>query len=442
MNIFAPQLKPKKVNPFKKAFLHLDGDSFFAACEVALNPSLRGKPVVTGLERGIASAMTYEAKAKGITRGMRLFEMKKICPEVIILPSDYETYSIFSERMYNIVRRYAPNVEEYSIDECFADISEEVERIYLKGGGLKEVTALAQAIKDDLTQELGMTFSVGVGSTKVIAKIGSKLNKPNGLTVIAPDQVKNCIANIPINKIWGIGASTSVTLSKKGIRSALDFAERPEWWVREQVSKPYVAIWNELNGVSVMDIKKSDDHVYKSMSKTRTFTPATDDKYYVFSELSKNIEGVCLRARKAGLLTPRVSYFIKTSDFRYQGMEISLEKYVNTPEVIIEAVKKTFDSVFRPGTKYRASGITISGLVEDRGVQPDLFNYSPKRDALFEVYRKVDDITREYGRQTVFLASSLKAMQREDDDERLSKRNSLICKNNRMLAIPFMGEVR
>lgn len=440
MNIFAPQLK--KDNPFKKAFLHLDGDSFFAACEVALNPSLRGKPVVTGLERGIASAMTYEAKALGITRGMRLFEMKKMCPKVVILPSDYETYSIFSERMYSIVRRYAPKVEEYSIDECFADLTEEVGRIYAKGGGIKEVTALAQAIKDDLTRELGITFSVGIGPTKVLAKVGSKLNKPNGLSVIAPADIKARLSKIPIDKIWGIGASTSVFLFKKGVRTALDFTERPEWWVRENVSKPYVAIWSELSGVSVLDISHPEDHIYKSMSKTRTFTPATDDKSYVFSELSKNIEGVCLRARKAGLLTPRISYFIKTSDFCYQGMEISLEKYVNTPEVIIESVKKTFDAVFRPHTKYRASGITISGLVEDRGTQPDLFNPTPKRDALFEVYKKVDDITREYGRQTVFLASSLKAMQREDGDDRLHKRNSLICKNNRMLAIPFMGEVR
>ena len=106
-----------------RAILHIDGDSFFASCEVAKNPSLRGKPVITGKERGIVSACTYEAKARGVKRGVSLREALKMCPDAIILPSDYETYSIFSHRMYEIVRRYTPAVEEYSIDECFADLT-------------------------------------------------------------------------------------------------------------------------------------------------------------------------------------------------------------------------------------------------------------------------------------------------------------------------------
>ena len=106
---------------FPRAILHVDGDSFFASCEIARDPKLRGKPVVTGRERGIVSAMTYDVKARGVKRGMILSEARKLCPDAVILPSDYETYSLFSERMYEIVRRYTPTVEEYSIDECFAD---------------------------------------------------------------------------------------------------------------------------------------------------------------------------------------------------------------------------------------------------------------------------------------------------------------------------------
>ena len=108
---------------FPRAILHVDGDSFFASCEIARDPKLRGKPVITGRERGIVSAMTYDVKARGVKRGMILSEARKICPDAVILPSDYETYSLFSERMYEIVRRYTPTVEEYSIDECFADIT-------------------------------------------------------------------------------------------------------------------------------------------------------------------------------------------------------------------------------------------------------------------------------------------------------------------------------
>src|SRR3990167_5878482 len=146
---------------FPRAILHIDGDSFFASCEVAKNPALRGKPVVTGRERGIASSMTYEAKRLGVKRGMMLSEIKKVCPAVIILPSDYETYSLFSKRMYEIVRRYTPSVEEYSIDECFADLT-----------GLRRTLrmsypSIAATIKREMELELGMTFSMGLSCTKV-----------------------------------------------------------------------------------------------------------------------------------------------------------------------------------------------------------------------------------------------------------------------------------
>ncbi|MCK4799371.1 DNA polymerase IV, partial [Candidatus Parcubacteria bacterium] len=141
---------------FPRAIIHIDGDSFFVSCEIAKNPKLKGKPVVTGLERGIVSALSYEAKEKGVKRAMRIDEVKKICPDAIFLSSDYETYSLFSLRMYNIVRRYTPAVEEYSIDECFADLT-----------GLRRSLGMsyenmASKIKNELDSELGITFSVGL----------------------------------------------------------------------------------------------------------------------------------------------------------------------------------------------------------------------------------------------------------------------------------------
>ena len=109
---------PLTLGSFPRAILHIDGDAFFASCEQSRRPKLQGRPVVTGKERGIAASMSYEAKACGVTRGMRLSEIRKLCPEAVILPSDYETYSLLSKRFFAIVRRYTPDVEEYSIDEC------------------------------------------------------------------------------------------------------------------------------------------------------------------------------------------------------------------------------------------------------------------------------------------------------------------------------------
>src|SRR6266849_2033205 len=114
---------PLTLHAFPRAILHVDGDAFFASCEQSRRPQLQGRPVVTGKERGIAASMSYEAKARGVTRGMRLAEIRKRCPEAVILPSDYETYSLLSKRFFAIVRRYTPDVEEYSIGECFADVT-------------------------------------------------------------------------------------------------------------------------------------------------------------------------------------------------------------------------------------------------------------------------------------------------------------------------------
>ena len=113
--------QPLSIDSFPRAIVHIDGDAFFASCEQSRDPSLKGKPVITGKERGIAASLSYEAKALGVKRGMSLWEIKKICPDVIILPSDYETYSLLSKRLYSIVRRYTPTVEEYGIDECFKE---------------------------------------------------------------------------------------------------------------------------------------------------------------------------------------------------------------------------------------------------------------------------------------------------------------------------------
>src|SRR5262245_46452048 len=148
--------RPLTLHAFPRAMVHIDGDAFFASCEQSRDPRLKGKPVITGKERGIASSMSYEAKACGVTRGMRLFDIKRLCPEAIILPSDYETYSLLSKRFFTIVRRYTPDVEEYSIDECFADLTG------LRRPLRMSYERIAESIKRELDTELGFTFSVGL----------------------------------------------------------------------------------------------------------------------------------------------------------------------------------------------------------------------------------------------------------------------------------------
>ncbi|MFZ1075755.1 MAG: DNA polymerase IV [Minisyncoccia bacterium] len=427
---------------YPRAILHVDGDSFFASCEVAKNPSLRGKPVITGKERGIVSAASYEAKALGVKRGMRLSEVRKVCPNAIILPSDYETYSIFSERMYAIVRRYTPAVEEYSIDECFADLTGLRSRLHMN------YEQMAQKMKHELDTELGMTFSIGVSATKTLAKIGSKWKKPSGLTMIPLRDSGIFLGKTPVGSVWGIGPNTSALLNKFGIQTALDFAKKPEGWVKERVAKPYFETWQELNGIVANELDTLGRKGYQSISKTKTFTPPSTNPAFVFAQLSKNIENACIKARRWNLASPVIFFFLKTQEFKYHGYEIKLAYPTNIPQDILKEVSRYFPKIFKKGTLYRATGITLMGLSQTGGTQLDLFGSVQKSEAIKHVFENIDEVSEKYGKHTVFLGSSFGAMTHaahlgERGD--VAKRVTTLFKgetNRRRLAIPMLGEVK
>lgn len=411
------------MDTYPRAILHIDGDCFFAACEVARNPKLKGKPVVIGKERSMVTALTYEAKARGITRCMRISEAKKVCPEVVVIESDYETYCIYSQRMASIVRRYTPEVEEYSIDECFAELTGQDE--YFK----TSYEEIVRRIKHDLDTELGMTFSLGLSTTKVLAKIGSKWQKPSGLTCIPLSQRYGYLKELPIGNVWGIGSQTAFLLNRFGVKTAHDFVSKSEEWVEKNLAKPYLEIWKELNGESVLELNLEHKDNYQSISKTRTFTPPSRDKSYIYSQLSKNIEDACMKLRRHHLASKNLYFFIKTQDFKYQGLELRLPHLVCTPQEILKIVEEKFDQVYKPNTLYRATGINLNKLTKNH-IVIDLFGESNDIEKINTVYGFVDSLSHKFGRHAVFLGSSFKAL--GIAPQKHAKRH---------LGIPVLGEV-
>jgi len=401
-----------------KAILHIDGDSFFASCEVSLNHKLRGKPVVTGSERGIASAMSKEAKALGVTRGMPVFQVRKLFPEVIVLSSDYGMYELFAQRMFAIVRRYTDCVEEYSIDECFALLDE-----------WKPDTV--SQIKSDLQNELGMTFSLGLAPTKVLAKLASSQNKPDGLTILNTDGVNAFLKAVDIGKVWGIGGAISQKLRKMGIVTALDLKQQTEVWGRDNLDKPIMEIWYELNGVSLLKVSPSGEGgSQRSIQATKSFKPPTVDKNFLLSELSKNIENACVKARANKLVANKISYFLKSQEFRYYRTEMPLSNSLSTPADIISLVRSTLDSVYAPNLLYRATGVTLSGLVPRTKSQEDLFGNTAHNSRWDDIFETVDNLDKRYGSHSVVLASSLRSYRRSGKTGFYKRLN-----------IPYMGEV-
>ncbi len=426
---------------FPKAILHIDADAFFASCEQARDPRLKGRIVVTGKERGIASAVSYEGKAQGIKRGMTIQEIRRICPDVVHLPSDYETYSLYSARMFSIVRDHTNLVEEYSIDECFAELTG------LRRSRRQSYPQMAAAIKRDLDLKLGMTFSIGLAPSKVVAKIASKWKKPSGLTVISGRHLPEYLSQLPIGDVWGIGKQTAAYLSQYAIRTALDFAQRDEGWVQHHLTKPHTEIWKELRGESVLPLESEPKTDYKSVSKMKTFTPPSNDRSFVFGQLSKNLENACIKIRRYSLVARKVYFVLRTHDFRHHGYEITMSRATAFPNEILRVIAEHFDQVFKPGTRYRLSGVVLTHLVESKPLQLDLFDGPIKVEEMERVYESIDELDKRYGKHTVFLGSSMPAMTKSQHG---GERGEVAARRTQMfrgeterkrLGIPMLGDV-
>ncbi len=397
--------QPLTISSWPQAILHLDADAFFASCEQAIHPELRGRPVITGKERGIVAAASYEAKARGVSRGVRLSDVKKICPDAVILPSDYETYSLFSVRMFEILRRFSPDVEEYSIDEAFVDLTG------LRRSFHGPYSLIAEKMQQAVEQELGITVSVGVSLSKVLAKIASKHKKPRGITVIPGREIHRYLETLPLEKIWGIGPNTAAFLKKFGAETALDFARWDEALVAQRLSKPYREIWHELNGRSVYPVVTETKSSYQSVSKARTFTPPSTDEEFVFAQVSKNLENACIKARRYGLAASRLVVFLRRQDFASSGVEIKLTRPTAYPVELFGPLREGFRKLFRPRTPYRQTGVVLAGLVAEREVQYTLFDDTAKIGKMARVYEAVDELSRKFGKHTVQHGASLPTKQ-------------------------------
>jgi len=405
--------QPLTIRSWPQAILHLDADAFFASCEQAVHPELRGRPVICGKERGIVAAASYEAKARGVQRGVRLSDVKKLCPDAVVLPSDYETYSLFSVRMFEILRRFSPDVEEYSIDEAFVDLTG------LRRSFHGSYEMIAEKMQKTIETELGLSVSVGVSLSKVLAKVGSKHRKPHGLTFIPGREIHRYLQDLPVGKIWGIGPNTAAFLGKFGITTALEFARRDEKFIQQHLSKPYREIWHELNGRSVYPVTIESKSSYQSISKTKTFTPPSQDEEFVFAQLSKNLENACIKARRYQLAAARLMVFLRKQDFTDSGVELKLNRPTAYPVELFGPLREGFRHVYQPRTLYRQTGVVLAGLVPEAEVQFTLFDDVTKIEKMAKIYESVDQLSGKYGKHAIqHGASLLTKLQSQHEGER------------------------
>jgi len=389
-------------------FLHADGDSFFVACEIALNPEYKGKAVVVGEDRGIAVAMSYEAKKLGVTRGMPVFKIKRQFPKVIILPHHFDEYRKISKGVNDILLSHLEHVEKYSIDESFAEVKPS--DIVFAGSEEK----LVRAIKDEIQQTLGVTYSFGLARTKALAKTASKLNKPNGMALLLTEaDEERALKNTSIKDIWGIGRRTVPRLETMGMKTAYDFIQYPSEKLQKYFSEPLYILQQELKGISMHALNYDvDPRDQKSIQSTATFKPSSSDPKVIFAELSDNIEHACEHARRLGLMTNAVSFFVKNTKFIHYTADARLPLYTNNPSSILKEVERSFKSLLH-GDLIRSTGISLHNLRRIEDVPQDLFGIQEKADAKNTIEEVGDMIRQKFGHNALKRASSLKSTGKE-----------------------------
>ena len=409
---------PISIAGFPRAILHVDADAFFAAVEEALDPSLRGKPVVTGMERGIIACANYEARGRGVRRGVPLHEARRMCPGLVILPSDYETYGLYSRRMFNILRLYTPVVEEYSVDEAFADITG------LRGLFRCSYEDIALRIQKQISSDLGITVSVGLSLSKGLAKLCSKFRKPAGFTAVPGRYIHLLLQKTPLERVWGFGPNTVELLTKQGLRTAYDYVMRPEKWAHGLLHKPGRDLWNELRGESVWKVEPDERPPKFTVIRSKTFTPPSADKAYVYARLIRNAEAAFAKIRRHRLRARVVGMVLRRQDFRHDGMEARLNRPTAAALEAMPMIRAMFEKTFQCGTQYRATLVALGNLENDGEEQLDFFEDRLRIENFRKASEAIDAINRRFGGNAVGsgTALNLAAVPRGDREEEPARR--------------------
>ena len=375
----------------ERVILHVDLDAFFAAVEQRDRPELRGRPVIVGgggpNQRGVVSAASYEARVFGVQSAMPLRTAGRLCPQGVFLPVDGRKYQAVSREVMAILRRYTPQVQPISIDEAFLDVTGSRA---LFGDGEQ----IGRQIKAAIHDEVGLTASVGVGSTKLIAKIASELRKPDGLVVVPPGGEAAFLAPLPISRLWGVGGKTAEALRDFGVVTIGDLAALIRDVLVRRFGKHGGALVDRAVGRDPDPVATGDPA--KSIGHEHTFDVDTASRDKIERTLLGMADGVAWRLRSAGLKAVTVTLKLRDSSFTTITRQTGLEVPADLTEPIYEAAVTLLRRELH-GQRIRLVGVTASNF-RDREQLALFGDDDPRRHQTAEAF---DRIRRKYGERSI-----------------------------------------
>ena len=381
-----------------RCILHIDLDAFFVSVEQALNPKLKGKPVIVGGDperRGVVSSASYEAREFGIHAGMSLSQARRLCPQATFIQANFSRYRDASAKFMEVLADFSPCIEPLGIDEAYLDVTG-YERPY--GSPQK----LALAIKERIHKELRLNASVGIATCKVIAKIASDLCKPDGLLEIAPGEERDFLNPLPIAKLPGVGKKTEQALKHMGISTVGELASLPLEAVKGRFGKFGIAIHRYAKGIDDRRVEAPGES--KSISQQITFAQDSLDRHFLEANLRHMCQevGAELRCRdkQARCVTLRLRY----ADFNTITRQATLKAASNSNQVTFAAALQLLNSVLaQKGKPIRLIGVKASNLV---GREKQLYMFDSKVERSEKLNEAIDQIHRKYGQAAIKTGSS------------------------------------
>jgi DNA polymerase-4 len=383
-------LKNKKSHAQQRNIIHLDMDAFYASVEVLDNSSLKGKPVVVGgdANRGVVSAASYQARKFDIHSALPMAIAMRRCPDAVFLPPRMNRYREVSRQIFAIFQTFTPLVEPISLDEAFLDVTGSL-RLF----GPAEI--IAATIKKQVAEDIGLTVSAGVASSKLVAKIASDYDKPDGLTIVPPGQERSFLAPLPIARLWGVGKATREALALLGVQTIGDLTHlSPELLVRK-LGKHGQSHYQASLGIDNREV--TSDREIKSIGHEETFAVDLLDLKIVHRELLALADKVARRMRRYGVAGRSISLKVKYSDFKQITRSYTIESATDDNSEIYGEITKLLKKTEAGNIPIRLLGIAVSHLQSDRKTQLKLFDEKMNKLKKQQVNQALDEINEKFG---------------------------------------------
>ncbi len=383
-----------------RTILHIDMDSYFASVEQQANPELRGKPiVVTGKPtiKSVVAAASKEAKKCGVESAMATWKARDICPGLVLVPGNPDRYEWITNNFFDILRSYSPRLEPFGVDEAFLDVTAKVKEF-------RSPAELVKEIKEEVEEEFGgwITCSVGVARNKLLAKLASDMDKPDGITRIRDEEIPEILEEISLTDFCGIGARTERRLNRMGIESVPELGDFPEKKLRKEfgVNGSKLKLMGQGKDPSPV-LPASYEEEVKSVGNSLTLPDYKRTPRKALPVLFKLCQKVGYRLRRKGLLAGTVKLVVRDNEFDIRGKQLTPGRYVDDGNLIYSLALKIKEKLGFPVTPTMV-GVRASKLRSKKSFSRPLLPEQRKRTKLLRV---MDEVNEEYGDGTLYFAA-------------------------------------